>query len=674
MKQRSIFEFTQRKVESTNEIIEIMSENELDNTDTATEESCFSVTIETKLEDISCPICNINIGKLTLSDRTDHVDTCLVRVTFVQEPPKPLLKQENPRPPTQQEELDSNKRRKLEIPKDAEKLKYMNSTPSSTKSDQIKVPKSITPSKGNRKPIPHLKRMSFPINPPTKQQSYQISVDAFSFAPDDNITQYFLTHFHSDHYGGISKKWAYERVFTDDDFDNDSKYTRIIYCTEITGKLLTLYFSIDPRFIKHLKMDTRYLVKSYNGEAVEDGGIESMEGNGPGLYVTPITANHCPGAAIFLFESIGLNGQKYRILHCGDFRVNKEILCHPLLEPFNLQSRSPNEVLKIDKIYLDTTYMSPVYNFPAQELVCETVATMFQDLLLEQQQGESLFSTWFGMLTQSRITDFLRIQQQPTTKKKKKFLILVGTYVIGKEKLAITISKKLDNCPIYVSNINSRKSKLEILKTYQDQYLDQVLTSDDLGDTHPSECVIHLVPMKIVSSIQELSNYFNHNRYYESFERCIGLRPTGWSFVPGGNRGIKQDESLEPKNHLHMVADIMSIRPQFSYLNNILSQSPPVIKSSTKGKPDRQLYRIYALPYSEHSSFRELAYFVVFMKSDIVIPTVNVENSTNARNMDAMIEIWNLVQRIKFGGLKAVDRNIDMEVIEKFENITLDSF
>ena len=50
----------------------------------------------------------------------------------------------------------------------------------------------------------------------------------------------------------------------------------------------------------------------------------------PGLYVTPITANHCPGAAIFFFESIGIDNKIYRILHCGDFRVNMEILNHPI--------------------------------------------------------------------------------------------------------------------------------------------------------------------------------------------------------------------------------------------------------------------------------------------------------------------------------------------------------
>ena len=91
--------------------------------------------------------------------------------------------------------------------------------------------------------------MTFPLTQEPSSSSsssliYQVAVDAFCFAPHDTINQYFLTHFHADHYGGISKKWAYERVFGNDedafnnqtfDFDDDSIYKKIIYCTGITG-------------------------------------------------------------------------------------------------------------------------------------------------------------------------------------------------------------------------------------------------------------------------------------------------------------------------------------------------------------------------------------------------------------------------------------------------------
>ncbi|RLV92163.1 DNA cross-link repair protein PSO2/SNM1 [Spathaspora sp. JA1] len=659
-KQRSIFEFSQNKIKSLpSEIIEIHSDGNEECETIKDEESSAGESFLgcTTVEDVSCPICQLSISHLTIRDRTDHVDTCLVRVSFVEEPLKPE------KSPTIKSE--TKKRKVIPSQPPDEKSKYINKEikPVEKSGVEIAIPKAITKSKTKR-PIPSLKTMTFPIQE-SPRLIYQVSVDAFCYEPHETISQYFLSHFHSDHYGGISKKWAYERVFKEDiDFENESKYRKIIYCSVITGKLLTLHFSIDPKFIRPLEIDTRYKIKSYTKE-IEDGGYESNSET-PGLYVTSITANHCPGSVIFLFESIGLDNKRVRVLHCGDFRVNFEILNHSLLKKFT----SDCGEYSLDKVYLDTTYMSPSYNFPKQELVCDTVATMFQDLIREEDEEAktkaSLFSTWFGTGTQSRITDFWK---QQTTRKKKKFLILVGTYVIGKEKLAITISKRL-NCQIYVSNIGSRNKKLDTLKTYNDTYLNSVLTTNDLGDEDSDKSIIHLVPMNIVSSAQELSNYFNHNKYFDNFERCVGLRPTGWSFNPGQQRGIKETEIS--RNQVQELEQIMEKPPSFNYLSNILSQ---VTNTQSKGKPDKALYRIYSLPYSEHSSFRELAYFVIFFNIHQVIPTVNCENERSIKAMNNIIEIWEFVRRIRANSIKSTDDDYaEQELIEKIQKLSLDSF
>ncbi|EMG46653.1 hypothetical protein G210_3091 [Candida maltosa Xu316] len=421
---------------------------------------------------VLCPICNQDINHLDIRGRTDHVDTCLVRVTFVEIPPKVELPRitNTPTPPI--------KKRKVE-------LKYVNGDIDTNKPAKIiKPPTSIKAT--NKKPIPELKTLTFPPD-------YKIAVDAFNYAPHDEIDQYFLTHFHADHYGGISKKWAYERVFglDDSDYENRAKYKKIIYCTGITGRLLTLRYSIDPRFIKHLELDTRYKIKDFTSDDfVDDFGEESNDET-PGLYVIPICANHCPGAAIFLFESIDINNQKHTILHCGDFRVNEDILHHPSLRKYSISEGSTPTLL--DKVYLDTTYLSSKHNLPKQTLVCETMANLFEDLS-KKTSSNSLFATWFGVLTQSRITDFWKSGPKI---KKKKFLIVIGTYIIGKEKLALAISKRL-NCLIYVSSIGARKDKYDIFKAYQDEYLESVLTDDEYGGGDEHDCVIHLVPMTLM--------------------------------------------------------------------------------------------------------------------------------------------------------------------------------
>ena len=71
---------------------------------------------------------------------------------------------------------------------------------------------------------------------------------------------------------------------------------------------------------------------------------------------------------------------------------------------------------------------------------------------------------------------------------------------------------------------------------------------------------------------------------------------------------------------------MMENQPSFNYINDILSQIPTTTpnstkrktktntKTKTKTKTDPDLYRLYSVPYSEHSSFRELAYFIIFSK------------------------------------------------------------
>lgn len=72
------------------------------------------------------------------------------------------------------------------------------------------------------------------------------------------------------------------------------------------------------------------------------------------VTVTPIDANHCPGAAMFLFE-----GQFGRILYTGDFRYSG-----PMLNDINLDSLCS---ASIDVLYLDNTFCDPRCIFPSRE-------------------------------------------------------------------------------------------------------------------------------------------------------------------------------------------------------------------------------------------------------------------------------------------------------------------
>ncbi|XP_007939779.1 DNA cross-link repair 1A protein [Orycteropus afer afer] len=144
------------------------------------------------------------------------------------------------------------------------------------------------------------------------------TVDAFQYGQIEGCTAYFLTHFHSDHYAGLSRN-----------------FTSPVYCSEITGNLLKNKLHVQEQYIHPLPVDTECLVN--------------------GVKVVLLDANHCPGAVMILFYLP--NGTV--ILHTGDFRAD------PTME----RSLLANQTVHV--LYLDTTYCSPEYSFPSQQEVIQ---------------------------------------------------------------------------------------------------------------------------------------------------------------------------------------------------------------------------------------------------------------------------------------------------------------
>uniref|UniRef100_A0A2K6SZ02 DNA repair metallo-beta-lactamase domain-containing protein n=1 Tax=Saimiri boliviensis boliviensis TaxID=39432 RepID=A0A2K6SZ02_SAIBB len=153
------------------------------------------------------------------------------------------------------------------------------------------------------------------------------TVDAFQYGVVEGCTACFLTHFHSDHYAGLSKHFTFP-----------------VYCSEITGNLLKNELHVQEQYIHPLPLDTDCVVK-----------------------VVLLDANHCPGAAMTLFCLP--NGAV--ILHTGDFRAD------PRMERSLLVNR------KVHVLYLDTTYCSPEYTFPSQQEVIQfAINTAFEAVTL----------------------------------------------------------------------------------------------------------------------------------------------------------------------------------------------------------------------------------------------------------------------------------------------------
>ena len=83
------------------------------------------------------------------------------------------------------------------------------------------------------------------------------------------------------------------------------------------------------------------------------------------LRVTAMDANHCPGSIMFLFEKMDIEENVIsRILYTGDFRFDDGMT----LERVAALHSDDKRTLKIDELYLDTTFMKQTYQtFPGRK-------------------------------------------------------------------------------------------------------------------------------------------------------------------------------------------------------------------------------------------------------------------------------------------------------------------
>ncbi len=267
-------------------------------------------------------------------------------------------------------------------------------------------------------------------------------VDAFSYgASVPGVTKYFLSHFHYDHFRGLGKNFAHT-----------------IVCSCVTARLVRMRLKVNPSRILALQLN-------------EPRVIDQVE-------VTLLDANHCPGAVMFLFKSAG--GRTY--LHCGDFRATALMEEYP--ELWDCQ---------VDKVFLDTTYCKPEYDFPDQSDVVATCVESVKKLL----------------------------RRHPKT------LILVGSYTIGKERVFSSLAEELD-CKVWAS-----EEKVRILKALDDSVIKSRLTTN----SHLAQ--IHVVDMGKTKNRRDLKQYMELLGP-GCYDHILAISPTGWTH----SRGSTAEESL----------------------------------------------------------------------------------------------------------------------------------
>ena len=410
---------------------------------------------------------------------------------------------------------------------------------------------------------------------------FSICVDAFRYGAVEGCNAYFLTHFHSDHYMGLTANWRHGPI----------------YCSSVTGNLVKQQLKVDPSMIVEIDWDKRV-------EVVGTGGV----------HVTMIPANHCPGSSLFLFEKTVGKGDKpkvHRILHCGDFRASPEQVQHPLLRPeiINPTTGEPKRQT-IDVCYLDTTYLNPKYAFPSQADVVSACAEKCRAL-----NGERPAKRANGNATSVKMTKYLTESEskagEQSTPRKERLLVVIGTYSIGKERICLGIARALKS-KIYIS-----AAKRRICDCLEDDELSSLLTSD------PTEAQVHMHSLMEIRA-DTLSDYLNALKPH--FTRIAGFRPTGWNYRP-------------PAGRMTDSPAVQSVLYSDSWKARLTADDLVAQRGSNSES------MCFAVPYSEHSSFRELTMFCCALRIGRVIPTVNVGSARSRERMKLWVDRWEAEKR-----------------------------
>ncbi|KAF2460058.1 DNA repair metallo-beta-lactamase-domain-containing protein [Lineolata rhizophorae] len=550
----------------------------------------------------SCPICSLSLSGISNHDASVHVNNCLdgnptplprsttepkdalmLNAGSTVSPGKRAQRAERPAKPGQQNPFS------LGTSSNGASFSAFSKLMSGHAEDAAWATAAAAESASRGKPSYQRTCPFYKILP-----GFSICVDAFRYGAVQGCEAYFLSHFHSDHYMGLTSSWSHGPI----------------YCSKVTGNLVRQQLRVDPKWVVDLEFEAKKEVPGTNG-----------------VHVTMIPANHCPGSSLFLFEKLSIKGnysRNHRVLHCGDFRACKAHVEHPLLSPETVDTLTgKTKQQKIDVCYLDTTYLNPKYAFPNQDEVINSCAEVCVSLnktnssdvdrweqLKYQKSGRGLAD----FMTKGRkdspaadepkgaSEDFVSTESQPQGR----LLVVVGTYSIGKERVCLGIAKALN------SKIYAPAAKQRICACLEDPELTSRLTYN------PREAQVHLTPLFEIRA-ETLNDYLKD--YLDRFDHAVGFRPSGWNYRPPNSR-MTDNPSVQTVLHGSNWKSGYSVR-------DLLPQRGSTNKVSCFG-----------VPYSEHSSFRELTMFCCALRIDKIIPTVNVGSAKSREKMKAWCEKW----------------------------------
>ena len=206
------------------------------------------------------------------------------------------------------------------------------------KKKNINKSSPVTKTKSERTSIIEEKRQSY-FQEPQRVIFDEFLVDSFKYKTKE-YKYFLLSHFHSDHYEGMTKKWS----------------NGIIIGTAITLECVQKQFQTPKQYLHVIELNSPMLFIGKNDEE---------------YLVTAINAGHTPGSCCFVIERMS---DHKKILHVGDFRFDKQ-----LIEDVGWNTFVKDQM--IDTLFLDTTYADKQYTFSSRDIVCNDIAKKMQEEL-----------------------------------------------------------------------------------------------------------------------------------------------------------------------------------------------------------------------------------------------------------------------------------------------------
>ncbi|KAI9137652.1 DNA repair metallo-beta-lactamase-domain-containing protein [Paraphysoderma sedebokerense] len=470
-------------------------------------------------------------------------------------------------------------------------------------------------------------------------------VDAFSYGKVKDASAYFLTHFHSDHYTRLSSSFDYGRI----------------YCSSITANLVVEKLRVKPEFVHKLPFDQEVEI---NGVGVTLIDANHCPGSALFLFRVPNpphyrsqfsyhfhTGDFRAHPSILAHPSLQIHlSQPLDTLYLDTTYIKPSYIFPSQSRIVKLCAELARRIVVGEEVVVGKrfkknngkTFSSDNWNGrenagnsgngnggfgmllkwlkPNSSSAVDADTKEEDDCVVKSEDNTaSNVNQMCDFINPDFIFDSAKYTKDVFTSDrnsdsgvKRKVLVVVGTYLIGKERIFMEIARTLK------SKVYANPTKTRILRCLENPELMSMLSSN------PKECQVHVVNLMNLDS-DSLMDYLD--KVGGGYTHVLGFRPTGWTY-----RAPVTPYTPPPSDPYHPPPfDVTCLTPTYT--------SPRIV--------------IFGVPYSEHSSFWELSRFVKALNVKKVIPTVNVGSEKSRNEMKKWIDQWRKEQ-MEYAGVKGV--------------------